>query len=154
LVRMPHRRKPDDVHWRNCRVGRRSVGSDQALMGAGSWARHSIKNDQSWPNGSRSTELIWESKAAISSRWLNLSLGSASQSSCHIDRVARIGDVWAYRLEATSQRRCGSSSRRDRFCAGAIDEAPAAAALAILRLRWPYRNNSRFDWLGVCWLGD
>ena len=27
---------------------------------------------------------------AISSYWLNLSLGSASRSSCHIDRVARL----------------------------------------------------------------
>ena len=37
---------------------------------------------------------------------------------------------------------------RDRLCVGAIDDAPAtppAAALAILGLRWPYRNNSRFD---------
>lgn len=35
-----------------CRVGRRGEGSDQALMGAGSWARHWIKNHQRWPNGS------------------------------------------------------------------------------------------------------
>jgi len=46
LVRMPLRRKPGDVRSRNCRVGRRGEGSDQALIGAGSWARHSIKNTQ------------------------------------------------------------------------------------------------------------
>ena len=63
---------PDDVHWRNCRVGRRSKGSDQALREAGSWVRHSVNNDQSWPNGSRSTELIWKVDVAISSCSLNL----------------------------------------------------------------------------------
>jgi hypothetical protein len=46
LVRMPLRQKPGDVHSRNCRVGRRGEGSDQALIGAGGWARHSIKNTQ------------------------------------------------------------------------------------------------------------
>jgi hypothetical protein len=58
LFRMPLRPKPGDVHSRNCRFGRRGEGGDQALMGAGGWARHSIKNTESWPNGSRSTEFI------------------------------------------------------------------------------------------------
>jgi hypothetical protein len=40
---------------RNCRVGRRGEGSNQALIGAESWARHSIENAESWPSGSRST---------------------------------------------------------------------------------------------------
>jgi len=47
-----------DLRSRNCRVGRRGEGSDQALIGAGSWVRHSVKNTESWPNGSRSTERI------------------------------------------------------------------------------------------------
>jgi hypothetical protein len=43
LVRMPLRRKPGDVQSRNCRGARRREGSDQILLGAKSWARHSIK---------------------------------------------------------------------------------------------------------------
>jgi hypothetical protein len=88
------RQKPDDIHSRNCRVGYRGEGSHQALMGAGSWVRHSVNNEQSWPNGSRSTELTWEGKVAISSCWLNLSLARRLNLPCHIDRVARFGDAW------------------------------------------------------------
>ena len=61
-VRLPLRRKPGDVHSRNCRFGRRGEGGDQALIGAGSWVRHSIKNTESWPNRSRSTSLHRKAK--------------------------------------------------------------------------------------------
>ena len=46
VVRLPLRRKPGDVRSRNCRFGRRAEGGDQALMGAGSWARHSINTQR------------------------------------------------------------------------------------------------------------
>jgi len=79
LVRMPLRRKPGDVYSRNCRVGRRGEGSDQALMGAGSWARHSIKNTESWPNGFRSTQIIWEAKCRFQVAGSTFPPGSASR---------------------------------------------------------------------------
>ena len=81
------------------------------------------------------------------------------------DRIAGSAKGFAGKVEGTSDCKegAGQSARldidrgRDRLCVGAIDDAlaaPPAAALAIIRLRWPYQNNSRFDCLAVCWLGD
>jgi hypothetical protein len=57
---------------------------------------------------------------AISSYWLNLSLGSASRSSCHIDRVARLSSS----EHETTRNLCAAHlfciKRRNRECGATI----------------------------------
>ena len=75
------------------------------------------------------------------------------------DAYENSGDTFRDGSQAVAKKRTGQSARcdtdrgRHRLCVGDIDDAsaaPAAAALAILRLRWPYRNNSALiDWLFV-----